>query len=125
MKTKSFIIIGVIILVVILLISNYQKIYKTVIPPNPVIVSSHADDFSSKLFDYSMKVMGEISNKGGDGYIIVEVTVNQGNNKWTKTKNIYLQSYQTQGFEIIFDEVELLSESPKYYVRAYALGTLK
>ncbi len=125
MKTNNLVRNVIIILVVILFISNYQKIFKTVIPPKPVIVSTHADDSSTKLLDYSIKVMGEISNRGGDGYIVVEVTVSQKNNKWTKTQNIYLQSYQTQGFEIVFDEVELLAGDPKYIVKAYALGALE
>lgn len=55
--------------------ANYQSIFSSVILPNPRIISSQADASSSKLFDYSVKVKGVVTNKGGDGTVIVEATI--------------------------------------------------
>ena len=113
---------GFIVVVVIFLIANYQNIFKSVLPPDPVIVSSKADGSSSTIFDYSMKITGEVRNRGGDGYVVIESLVDQEGQKWTKTKQMYMPSHQTSRFEIVFDEVELFDADPKYSIRAYALG---
>jgi hypothetical protein len=123
MKNKKIYIGGLIILVIILFVANYQNIFKKVFPPSPVIVSSQADGSSSSLFDYSIKVTGEVSNKGGDGYVVVEAIAYQNDNEWKKTTTIQMESYQTGQFEFIFDEVKFLTSEPKYAVRTYPLGS--
>lgn len=122
MKKKTFIVIGIIVASIILL-ANYQSIIKSILPPDPVIVSSYADGTSSTLFNYSIKVKGEVRNQGGDGYIIIEAHAFQGDKEWTKTKNVYLESYQSTEFEIVFDEVKLLNADPEYRLETYALGS--
>lgn len=121
MKTKH-IVIGVVAIGVIIFIANYQNIFKSVLPPDPVIVSSKADGSSSTVFEFSTQVTGEVRNQGGDGYVVIEAVVSQDGRDWTKTKQIYMPSYQTESFELIFDEVELFDTGPTYSVRAYALG---
>jgi hypothetical protein len=123
MKSK-YIIWTVVGIIGILLIANYQNIIKSVIPPNPIIVSSKADGSSTKLFDFSILVSGEVRNEGGDRYIVVEATLSQGNHKYTKTQQIHLESYQTSAFKIVFDEAKLMDSDPEYGVRAFALGSL-
>lgn len=123
MKRKH-IINGVLFIGGILLIANYQSIFKSVMPPLPEIVSSSADGTSSTLFNYSMKVVGQVTNKGGDGYVVVKATANQAEKKYEKTKQIYLSAYQTEDFKFIFDEVKLLKKEPTYHVETFAVGSL-
>jgi len=121
---KKYVIIGILLIGGILLIANYQSIFKSVVPPMPEIVDSSADGTSSSLFNYSMKVVGQVTNKGGDGYVVVKATANQEGNKYEKTKQIYLPAYQTENFIFIFDEVKLLKKQPTYYVETFAVGSL-
>lgn len=121
-NNKSYIVIALFIVLGIIVLTNYQKIYKLVLPPSPVIVSSNADESSTTIFEYSIMIKGEVSNKGGDGYIVIEASVYQGSETWTKTEQLYLQASQTSSFIIVFDEVKLLEEVPKYRVRTFALG---
>lgn len=121
---KKYTIIGIFLIGGILLLANYQSIFKSVIPPMPEIVNSSADGTSSSLFNYSMKVVGQVTNKGGDGYIVVKVTANQGGKRYVKTKQIYLLAYQTEEFKFIFDEVRLLKKEPTYMVETFAIGSL-
>jgi hypothetical protein len=118
-KWITLIIVGII---AIFVAANYQKIYKAVVPPKPVVVSSSADDGSSGFLEYSMRVKTTVSNQGGDGDIVIEVTAYQGENHWTKTKNIHMGASQTDEVEFVFDEVKFFDKDPKYSVRAYALG---
>jgi hypothetical protein len=87
----------------------------------PVVVSSQADGLSSKILDYSVRVFGSIRNDGGDGYVVVEATVFQGNDSWTKTAKIYLSSGTTGDYKIVFDEVRLLNKTPKFRVSCRSL----
>jgi hypothetical protein len=121
---KIYIIIVVILISVILLLANYQSIFKSIIPPIPEIVNSSADGTSSTLFNYSMKIVGQVTNKGGDGYVVVEATVYQGGNKYEKVKQLYLPAYQTEKFKFIFDEVKFLKKEPTYTVETFALGSI-
>jgi hypothetical protein len=123
MKKKNIIIV-VILISGILLLANYQSIFKSIIPPIPEIVNSSADGTSSTLFNYSMKIVGQVTNKGGDGYVVVEATVYQGGNKYEKVKQLYLPAYQTEKFKFIFDEVKFLKKEPTYTVETFALGSI-
>ncbi len=121
---KKYIIIGFLLLVGILLVANYQSIFKSVVPPIPEIVSSSADGSSSTLFNYSMKVKGHVTNKGGDGFVVIKAFAQQEGNTYEKTKQLFLEAYQTEEFEFIFDEVKLLKKDPTYHVETFALGSL-
>lgn len=121
MKTKWIITLIVIIGLVVFGL-NYQSLFKTIVPPKPVVVSSYADGSSSKLFEYSVKVVGSIRNDGGDGYVVAEATVSQDGETWTKTDQIFLGSYETAAVEFVFDEVRLLRQTPEYDLRVHALG---
>ena len=121
---KKYIFIGLLLLGGILVLANYQDIFDTVVPPNPEILNELADGSSSSLFDYSLKVKGEVRNNGGHGYVIVKATAIQEGNEWERTQKIYLSSYETQAFEFIFDEVKLLKEEPTYKIDTFALGSL-
>jgi hypothetical protein len=121
---RKYIIRGILLVVGILLLTNYQVIFISIVPPIPKIVSSSADRTSITLFDYSMKVFGEVTNKGGDGYVVIKATAYQAGKKYVKTKQIYLPAYQTGKFKFIFDEVKLLKKTPSYDVETFALGSL-
>jgi len=121
---RKYIFIGIIIIIGILLIANYQSIFKSIVPPMPEIVQSSADGTSSTLFNYKMKVIGSVINKGGDGYVVVKAYAQQSGNTFEKSKQIYLLAYQTEEFEFVFDEVKLLKKEPTYYVETFVLGSL-
>ena len=121
-KLPIIIITIVITIAIILLIANYQTIFKTVYPPNPVVVSSQFNDSSTRLFEYSAKVEAVIRNDGGNGDIVFEATVYQGGNSWTKTIKKYFESKETATMELQFDEVEMMNGKIQSQVRAYAFG---
>lgn len=103
-------------------ISGCQTITKKVLPPEPVIVSHSLDYSSTRLFEYSVRVKGDVRNDGGDGYVVVEVILSQDGNEWKKTYQMYMESKQTLPFELVFDEVKLFGSEPSYVVDAYPLG---
>ncbi len=121
---RKYVIIGILLIVGILLFVNYQRIFKSVVPPKPELINSYADGTSSSLFNYSMKIAGRVINKGGDGYIIIRAYAEQAGNKYEKSKQIYLPSYQTEEFEFVFDEVKLLRKEPTYHVETFPLGSM-
>jgi hypothetical protein len=121
---KKYTIIGIILIGGLLLIANYQSIFKSLVPPMPEIVNSSADGTSSSLFNYSMKVVGQVVNKGGDVYVLIKATANQAGKKYEKTKQIYLPAHQTEEFKFIFDEVKFLKKEPTYDVETFAVGSL-
>jgi hypothetical protein len=120
---KKYIIIGLFLVIGITVMANYQSIFETVVPPNPEIINDSADGTSSRIFNYSMKVKGEVRNTGGDGYIIVKAMAFQEGKQWERTKKVYLSSYETETFEFVFDEVKLLKDEPTYSVEAYTMGS--
>lgn len=122
MNTKWIIVILIVICALVIFGINYQSLFKTFVPPKPVVVSSYADGSSSKLFDYSIKVTGSLRNEGGDGYVVVEATVYQNGHEWTKTDQVFLGAYETTEVEFVFDEVRLLQSAPEYNLQAHALG---
>lgn len=122
MRTYRWFIWAGVAAVVLFLAANYQSFFKAVLPPEPVIVSMTADDSSSGLFDYSARVLTEVRNSGGDGYVVVEATVRQKDDRWTKTQQVYMPLFATQKFELVFDEVRLFGKDPDCSVRAFALG---
>ena len=121
---RKYTILGILIIGGILLFANYQSIFKSVVPPIPEIVNSSADGTSSTLFNYSVKVEGQVANKGGDGYIVVKANVDQAGHRYERSKQVYLEAYQTIDFEFIFDEVKLLRKEPTFHVEAFTLGSL-
>ncbi|HRG48974.1 MAG TPA: hypothetical protein PLX69_24505 [Leptospiraceae bacterium] len=76
------------------------------ISPLPVVSSFNCDD-NSTLGETSAKVLASIINRGGEGEIVVEATVLQGGNQWTKTQLLYLRENETGDINIVFDEVSL------------------
>lgn len=121
---KRNITIGILSVLIILLFANYQSIFKSIVPPIPEIVRSSSNADSSTLFDYSTKIIGNVMNKGGDGYVVVKAYVNQEGKRYQRSKQIYLLAYETKKFEFIFDEVEFLKKQPTYRVETFRLGSL-
>ena len=122
-KKKNILIFGLIALGLVLLLMNKQIIFKTIYPPEPNIIHSDANSDSSTLFDYSTKVLGTVINNGGDGYIVIKAFVYQNEKRFTKSKQLYLLSNESEDFEFIFDEVKFLKETPSYSVKTYKLGS--
>ncbi len=107
---------------VIFFLLNWQSVFKAITPPIPVIVSSKVDDTSLRLGDYSARTRAQIRNDGGNGDVVFEATVHQGEKHWTKTTKRYFQSKQTAEMELIFDEVGFWGSTPLCSMRAYAFG---
>ena len=62
-------------------------------------------------------------NKGGDGYIVIKASVYQNKKRFTKSKQLYLLSNESEDFEFIFDEVKFFKETPSYSVETFKLGS--
>ena len=110
----------IIIYILIPLVIIGGIIFFLLTPPKPVIVSSKADNTSSRLGDYSYRVCAQIRNDGGDGHVVFEAIVRQGEKKWTKTKKRHFQAKEIVEMELIFDEVKLLEFPPGYDTKVYA-----
>jgi hypothetical protein len=87
--------------------------------PNPK-VESHSMIDASVLFDYRIKVQCLIKNYGGDGNVVLEVTVIQGNNKYEKLAKRFFKSDETANMEILFPEVEANNDPIHYEANAKA-----
>ncbi len=124
LNEKKYIFIGALLLVCILFIANYQSIFKSILPPNPVVVSSKSDASSSTIFDFSIKLTGQVRNNGGDGYIVIKAIVRQDGKRYEKTQQKYLKSYDTDDFEFVFDEVKLFKKAGNYDIQTFPLGSL-
>ena len=120
-KKRNILFASMFFLGIIYTISNYQSIYKYLVPPKPEIISSSSDDSFSSIFEYTTKVIVNVRNNGGDGYVVVKAIVYQDGAKYQKTKQMYLLSYQTERFDFIFDEVEYLKSTPEYIAKTYSL----
>ena len=92
-------------------------------PPSPIVVSQTADDLSSDLLEYSVQVKSVIRNDGGAGTVVVEATVFQDGQQWTKSDTAIMQPKQTLNFRFVFEEVGMLSGGVKFRVHAYGLGS--
>ncbi len=90
----------------------FFSLIKVVTPPKHLIGGSKTDNTSSWLGNYSYRVCDQIRNDGGDGYVIFEATVHQGEKKWNKTKKRHFQTNETAEMELIFDEVKILELPP-------------
>jgi|TARA_B110000240_G_C13107609_1_gene286998 hypothetical protein len=99
---RKYIIRGILLVVGILLLTNYQVIFISIVPPIPKIVSSSADRTSITLFDYSMKVVGEVINTGGDGFIVVKATAKSSRKNIKKNKTDLFTSVPNRTLQIYF-----------------------
>lgn len=88
-------------------------------PPHPQLVSQGADDSSSTLGEYSVKVWGEIRNDGGPGDVVAEITLVQGDKSFTKTSKQFFDAKETKKVELVFDEAEMFGGTPQYQIEAY------
>lgn len=117
-----FLITLIIVLVGLLIYFNWGKVVREFYPPNPQIVSYNASDSESTLFEYTVLIYAEIRNDGGDGDVVFESTVSQGNQQWTKTATKHFISKETARMQLKFDEVEGLKGKSSYSVKCYPLG---
>ncbi|MFA5803574.1 MAG: hypothetical protein WC879_02925 [Melioribacteraceae bacterium] len=117
-----YLIILIIVLMGLLIYFNWGKVIKEFYPPDPHIVSYNASDSQSTLFEYTLLIYAEIRNDGGDGDVVFESTVSQGDQQWTKTTTKHFISKETARMELKFDEVEGLKGKSSYSVKCYRLG---
>ncbi|ABZ94655.1 Hypothetical protein LBF_2158 [Leptospira biflexa serovar Patoc strain 'Patoc 1 (Ames)'] len=90
--------------------------------PEPEIVSVRCDDHSSNLsnLEYSTRVITSIRNLGGEGNVVVESIVQQGNQMWPKSELLFLSPQQTKETQIAFDETSIFGERIKCSSRTYS-----
>jgi hypothetical protein len=84
--------------------------------PKPVVVTSRADGKGSGLFNARTTVYATVLNEGGDGNVLVNFYVYQGEKKYSRSKSIYLSASQSQDLEETFEEVDYVSGDIKYDV---------
>lgn len=125
-NSKNSVIIALVVTLVFILaifaISNYATIFRTFYPPKPEIVSFKGDDSSTKLFEYSDILKVQVRNDGGDGNVVFEATVFQGNNHWTKSTREFIGSKETKEMDLQFDEVKLFGGRARAEYRVYPYG---
>ena len=118
-KTSRIILITISIILLILFLPDIIYFFNDIFGPDPVIISKGIDEWSSDLFEYSQRVWAEIRNYGNSGDVIIEATIYQGGNSWTKTNRLYMSKNLTKRYYIVFDEVELLGGDVTVRVIAY------
>jgi len=116
---QNIMIAALVAIIIVLMIFNYGTFTRILFPPAPVIVNYKANDFTTILFDNSVRVEATIRNDGGKGDIVFEATVYQNGNSWTKTTKKYFDSKETSDMKIEFDEVKLLQGKIETSVKAY------
>ena len=105
-------------IIVFLNTNYYQSNLKQNDKPSPMVTSSQLEDNSS-LLEYSVKITGSVLNTGGNGYVIVEARLMQGEDSWEKKQEIFIAEHKSEKFEIVFDEAKLLDSEPQFEVNTY------
>lgn len=85
--------------------------------PKPIVVTSRADGKGSGLFNARTTVYATVLNEGGDGNVLVNFRVYQGEKEFTRSKSVYLGSSQSQDLTETFEEVDYLSGEITYDVK--------
>ena len=88
--------------------------YQGVFTPHGVIVADKADDSSSRLGEYSYRVIATILNKGRSGEISLTVDLKQGGRFWRKKETKFVENENTTAFVIEFDEATLFGGKAYY-----------
>ena len=88
--------------------------------PEPVIISAECNSGSTKLLDYSNQLTGEILNNGEAGFVVINASLSQDGQKWSKSTILYLDEEEKRPFKLVFDEVELGGGEVQYAYNACA-----
>jgi RNA polymerase subunit RPABC4/transcription elongation factor Spt4 len=96
--------------------SNEQENQITI----PVVIDSRADGSKSGIFNARTTVKASIQNQGGPGSVLVTFSVYQGGNVYDRSKLIYLNTYEIQNIEMVFEEVNYIDGEITYDVNAVA-----
>ena len=111
---------GIIIVILIIIILPWAiNFISDITSPEPYVVSRGVDDLSSELLEYSYRVWAEIRNDGADGDVVIQATLKQDGEEWTKTKRVFMTRNETKKYFIKFDEVKLLGGEVTGSVIAY------
>ncbi len=84
--------------------------------PNPIVVTSRADNSKSGLLKARTTVYATVQNQGGDGKVLVTFHIYQENKDYNRSKSIYLRASESQNLEETFNEVRYLGGEIKYDV---------
>lgn len=88
--------------------------------PDPVVVSQTAGESpESGIFDYILKVSGEIQNTGATGWVIITTTMYQGQDTYERRDRRYMNADERINVEYDFPEAEATSKQ-SYEIRAAA-----
>jgi len=88
-------------------------------PAVPEIVSKEMSRLSSSPTDYKIEIKAMIKNTGGEGDVVFESTLTQGDEKWTKTVTHRMKPEEESEFSLVFEEVTLGGGKPSYEVKTY------
>jgi len=88
--------------------------------PSPVVITSRADGSKSGLLKARTTVWASVQNQGGSGTVLVTFHVYQDGNDYERTKQTYMNSNESQDFEVTFNEVKMLGGEITYHVEAIA-----
>lgn len=83
-------------------------------PPLPVIVSQGTSESPTGLTDYAILVWTEVRNDGGDGDVVLEVTLLLPGGPVTKTTSQSFRARETARMSIVFREIEVLDSNVRY-----------
>jgi len=86
-----------------------------VLPPIPVVVSSHTDTGGTTMTDYCRTIIADIRNDGGNGDVVIEITYGERGQRWTKSVRQAFTANETKAVSIIFSEAQL-GEAGRYSV---------
>lgn len=87
-------------------------------PAKPSVIS-HGLEGASKIGDYRLRVWADVRNDGKAGIIVLEATVHQGSQEWTKDVKRYLKPGEVARMEVMFEEARLLGGQATHEVRVY------
>jgi len=115
------IIIGFILLVSYLLSNNQSENNENIEKPKPILISSKAINESYNIFEYGTTVEGVVKNTGKDGYVIVRAEVNQEEEKYIKSRRIFLRKNDSENFKLFFEETKFLKKEPTVNIKVFGV----
>ncbi len=103
-----------IIFIIVSIIAIVLMYHQGVFTPYGVIVAEKGDDSSSRLGEYSYRVIATILNEGRAGDITLTVDLKQGGKFWRKKETKYIEKEGATEFVVEFDEATLLGGNAYY-----------
>lgn len=92
-------------------------------PPDPQIVDRRSyKDETSDLFNYNVAVDGTVVNNGGEGTVLIQAILEQGSNRYERSKKIKLRAGEAKSLHFVFQEAKRLGAEMTFDFKATVIN---